>query len=194
METNQNRPIWQHAGLIIPLFLVAANLICGFIAVEFRYPSLWGGSDVFNEYAMPLSLSWALAHWPSMLLACALLFRMPELRGAQVSSIRLGLLIGIACCIAIEFLYGGGRFHRIPFVLFFLVDLSLAYVLSLLLYKRPKPMIAALFLIAVTLILVAPTARFEYEKYLYDQKTKAAIAREAERTRRIEEAEKAKQQ
>ncbi len=43
---NQAIPFWRHPALIIPLFLIAVNLACSLIAVEFRYRSLSGNSDV----------------------------------------------------------------------------------------------------------------------------------------------------
>ena len=184
-DTRQTPAIWTHPAIVISVFLIVVNLACGFIAVEFRYPSLWGGSDVFEEYALPLHLSWAIAHWPSMLILCALLFRMREWDEAQITKIRYVFLVGIVLCIAIEFIYGGGKFHRIPFVLFVLVDLSAAYALSLLLHQRRRPFVASFLLLVITLIWAVPTLRFEYQKYLYDQKIIEAIEREAERTRRI---------
>ena len=179
--------IWTHPAIVISVFLIVVNLACGLIAVEFRYPSLWGGRDVFKEYALPLHLSWAIAHLPSMLIMCVLLFRMPEWDEAQITKIRCVFLVGVALCIAIEFIYGGGKFHRIPFVLFVLVDLSVAYALSLLLHQRRRPFVASFLLLVVTLICAAPNLRFEYQKYLYEQKRIEAIEREAERTRRIKD-------
>ena len=186
-DTRDIPAIWTHPAIVIFVFLIVVNLACGFIAVEFHYPSLWGGSDVFKEYAFPLHLSWAGAHWPSMLILCVLIFRMREWNEAQISKIRCVFLAGIALCIAIEFIYGGGKFHRIPFVLFVLVDLSAVYVLSLLLHQRRRPFVASFLLLVVVLIWAAPTLRFEYQKYLYDQKRIEAIKREAERTQRIKD-------
>lgn len=187
MTNPHQLPIYRHPTIVIPIFLIIVNLACGFIAVEFRYPSLWGTSDVFTEYALPLQLSWASAHWPSMLTLSVLLFRMRRWNEAQISKTRFALLTGIALCIAIEFIFGGGKFHRIPFVLFILVDLSAAYILSLLLHQRRRPFVALFLFLVVMLIGAAPTLRFEYQKYLYDQKRIEAIKQEEERTRRIKE-------
>lgn len=184
-ETRKLPALWTHPAIVIPVFLIVVNLACGFIAVEFRYPSLWGVRDVFKEYALPLNLSWAAAHWPSMIILSVLLFRMRGWDEAQITRIRCVFLAGIALCIATEFIYGGGKFHRIPFVLFVLVDLSVAFGLSLLLHQRRRPFVALLLLLVVLLIGAAPTLRFEYQKYLYDQKRIKAIEREAERTRQI---------
>lgn len=186
-DIRQTPALWTHPAIVISVFLIVVNLACGSIAVEFHYPSLWGGSDLFIEYALPLHLSWATAHWPSMLILCVLLFRMRGWGEAQITKIRCVLLAGIALCIAIEFIYGGGKFHRIPFVLFVLVDLSVAYGLSLLLHQRRRPFVASFLLLVVTLIWATPTLRFEYQKYLYEQKTIKAIEQEAERTRRIKD-------
>lgn len=171
--------------LVIGLFLLVVNLSCGFIAVEFRYPSLWGGGNVFAEYALPLHLSWGFAHLPSMVTLSIVLFLMPGWTEAQIRKGRCFLLAAIGLCIGIEFMYGGGRFHRIPFVLFVLVDVTAVYVLSLLLYKRRRPYFALFSFVVITLVLAAPTLRFEYQKYLYDQKRIQAIEREAERSKRI---------
>lgn len=187
MTTVSDTPaLWRHPALVIPAFLIAVNLICGLVAVEFRYPSLWGNINVFEEYAYPMPLSWAMAHWPSMLLMSVLLFRLSSFSEAQVTKTQIGLIAGIGLCIAIEFVFGGGKFHRIPFILFVLVDLSLVFVLALLLYQPRRPILACSFVFVVVLILASPTLRFEYEKYLYDQKTRAALEREAQRTREIE--------
>lgn len=194
--SNNSSPVRfvTHPAIIVVFFLVAVNLGCGWLAVEFGYPSLWGKSDVFDEYAYPLPMSWAMTHWPSMLIVAAMLYQMPKSDKAQITKTRRGLMIGIALCIAVEFVFGEGEFHQIPFVLFILVDLSLAYVLSLLLHQPRRPFIAALFTLVVALIIAAPTLRFEYQKYLYDQKREAAMEREAERTRRIEQEEKEKEE
>ena len=186
-DTRQTPDIWTNPAIVISVFLIVINLACGLIAVEFRYPSLWGGSDVFKEYALPLHFSWAIAHWPSMLVLSVLLFRMREWDETQITKIRCVILAGIALCIAIEFIYGGGKFHRIPFVLIVLVDLSAVYVLSLLLHQRRRPFVASFLILFVTLICAAPTLRFEYQKYLYNQKRIEAIELEKERTRRIKD-------
>lgn len=62
--SNANRflAVLGHPVLFIPVFLIFVNLTCGWKAVEFRYPSLWAGGDVFKEYAYPLTMSWAITH------------------------------------------------------------------------------------------------------------------------------------
>ncbi len=46
--TRAKRAAW------VVVFLAAANLASGLLAVELRYPSLWGSAQVFSEYAYPL--------------------------------------------------------------------------------------------------------------------------------------------
>lgn len=50
------------------LFLVLVNILSGLVAITFDYPSLFDVQPSFGEYAVPLPFTWALAHWPSMLL------------------------------------------------------------------------------------------------------------------------------
>lgn len=138
---RMGRPVNQHVQLRvlnILFFLVAVNWTAGTLAVRFRYPSLWGTSDVFAEYAYPLPLSWALAHLVTMLPLAYATWRSWDWEAAQLRRFRLGLLIGLIGSAAIDVLYGGGRWHRIPFVLFAVVDFGWALALSLLLTARTR--------------------------------------------------------
>ena len=117
-NTSAN-PIWVHPAIVLPFYLVLVNLACGLIAVEFRYPSLWGGSNIFEEYAYPLPLSRAMAHLPSMGMMSVILYRMPSFSEGSLTKTRRGILIALTLCIALEFVLGGGKFAQTPFLLFF---------------------------------------------------------------------------
>lgn len=115
------------------LFLLAVNGTAGILAVEFRYPSLWGNREVFGEYAYPLPFNWAFAHLATMIpLACTtwLSWGWPPDRLRRYRTV---LLVGLIGSVVLDFVYGGGRWHRIPFVLFAVVDFGWALALSLLL-------------------------------------------------------------
>jgi hypothetical protein len=45
-SANRFLAVLGHLVLFIPVFRIYVNLTCGWIAVEFRYPSLWAGGDV----------------------------------------------------------------------------------------------------------------------------------------------------
>jgi hypothetical protein len=144
--SNANRflAVLGHPVLFIPVFPIFVNLTCGWIAVEFHYPSLWAGGDVFKEYAYPLPTSWAITHWPSMLIVAVLLSRMSGWTHEKVTRYRRGFLVGIALCLAAEFAIGKGRFNEVPFLLFLMVDFATAYLFSLVLHEKRRPLVGFL--------------------------------------------------
>ncbi len=112
-------------------FLLAVNLLAGWLAVELRYPSLWGNQEVFAEYAWPLPYGWAMVHWVSMLPLAFLVAALPgwpQQRLVRARWILLGLL---AAVLFVEVDWQYGRLNRIPFLLFFAVDFGLALLISL---------------------------------------------------------------
>jgi len=118
------------------VYLFGVNLLAGWAAVTFRYPSLWGNSDVFAEYAVPLPLGWALDHWLSMTPLTLAIFAMPKWSGVQIRQFRF-LLIGVLLtAVMLEFIMGGGRWHRVPFLLFPIIDASTALGLTFLRSRR----------------------------------------------------------
>ena len=89
-----------------------------------------------------------------------------------------------------EFTIGKGRFNEVPFLLFLMVDFATAYLFSLVLHEKRRPLVAILFVVVASLLFATPTLRDEYQRYLYKQKTEAAIAEEEARTRAIIEEER----
>jgi len=117
--------------------------MAGLLAVEFRYPSLWGNSDIFPEYAYPLPYGWALAHWISMSPLTFWVFRMPTWDTHTLMRSRWILLAIVTAAVLFEFIYGNGRWHRIPFVLFVLVDSAIALIIAMII-KPPRKLMAGL--------------------------------------------------
>jgi hypothetical protein len=64
--------------LLLFVYCIGVNLLAGSIAVWLKFPSLWGGGQIFSEYAMPLPLAWAFAHWPSLILIGISLLLLPH--------------------------------------------------------------------------------------------------------------------
>lgn len=137
--------------LLAALFLLLVNLLSGLLAVELRYPSLWGGSDVFHEYAYPALYNWALLHLPSMLLLALLVFRLPTFTLSQVRRCQLLLLLGLVVLFFVEVKLPYGRLRHIPFALFLIVDVLLVLLFSLLFYPPVKTLVIV-FLVAAILI------------------------------------------
>lgn len=137
-------------------YLFGVNLLAGWAAVTFRYPSLWGNSDVFAEYAIPLPLGWAFVHWLSMAPLTLAIFALPRWSDLQVRKFRLllaGVLLG---AVALDFGMGGGRWHRVPFLLFPLVDASTGLALSFLRSKRALLISAAIALAGTFAMITIP--------------------------------------
>jgi len=117
------RSLWIRVLTFIA-FVIVVNLLAGYTAIYFNYPSLWGGNLAFSEYAFPVPLTWALSHWPSMLIfGIPLLF--PSITQAKaVYRYRLVCAVTfLLCLLELD--------AKIPFVLFPKVDALTAFVFSL---------------------------------------------------------------
>lgn len=142
--------------IVAVAYLVTVNILCGFIAVEFRYPSLWGKSSVFPEYAYPVPMSWALMHWLSMAPLTYFIFRMWDWEPGLLRRFRGSLLAVALLCITADIVYGGGRFHRVPFLLFPFVDTSTALLLTFVMTRRGLVRTSAFALAGVVLLIGVP--------------------------------------
>ncbi len=162
-------------------FLVAVNWTAGALAVEFRYPSLWGRSDVFVEYAYPLPLSWALAHLATMIPLAWATWRSWDWEPSQVLRLRIGLLLGLIASASLDLIYGGGRWHRIPFILFPLVDLGWALTLSLLLTRWARRAAVSGALAVGVVFALWPSV----SAHLHERATKEAFERVASEDGRV---------
>lgn len=151
--------------VLIAAYLLAVNLLAGYVAVALSYPSLWGGGDVFKEYAVPIPYGWAMMHWLTMAPLAVLLYGLPAWPAVKQQKFRWILLACIAACVAIEFIYGGGRWHRIPFVLFPLIDVTTVLMLSAmyLSFSVLRVLIPA-FVVVTTLGYFAPAVMEEFQR------------------------------
>ncbi|MBL1141221.1 MAG: hypothetical protein HND53_04235 [Proteobacteria bacterium] len=128
--------------LLLLSYLISINILAGYIAVWLKFPSLWGNSQIFLDYAMPFGLTWALAHWPSMVLLSIPLLLLPHWNAKSIQRFRL-------ICLCLFFILIYGVIEKIPFALFPAVDLFVALFFSLIIvppdYKEnPKLVISLL--------------------------------------------------
>lgn len=135
--------------LLASLFLLLVNLLSGLLAVEFRYPSLWGNAEVFHEYGYPALYNWALMHLPSMLLLALLVFRLPTFSPGQIRHCQLLLLLALVVLFFVEVKLPYGRLRHIPFALFLIVGVLVLLLLSLLFYPPVKTVGAVLVLVGL---------------------------------------------
>lgn len=136
--------------LLVVIFIISVNLLSGYIAVWLRFPSLWGTSKIFFEYAFPLNLNWGLAHIPSFLLLSIPLFLLPGWNQGQIQRFRISCV-----CLFLLLLYG--VMEKVPFALYPAVDLFVAFFFSLIIvppnYKEnPKLTIALLVLLSIVIL------------------------------------------
>lgn len=134
-------------------YLLAVNLLSGYLAVTFGYPSLWGNSTgIFAEYAYPVNFTWAFWHWFSMLPAMLLVMGLPVWDKALLIRARWVAIAILLICVVIEMSERLGRFQQIPFVLFFMVDAGLFLFLALC-FRSPLKWIVGFFALAGILAL-----------------------------------------
>jgi hypothetical protein len=136
--------------LLIIIFLISVNLLAGYVAVWLKFPSLWGNSQIFLDYAMPFGLTWALAHWPSIILTIIPLLLLPHWNEQQLQLFRL-------ICLSLFFILLYGVHEKIPFALFPAVDFLVAFFFSLIIvpptYKHnPKLVIGISIFLSFALL------------------------------------------
>lgn len=143
------------------LYLVAVNLGSGLLAVELRYPSLWGAQEVFHEYAYPALYNWALMHLLSMLPLALVVFRYSTFSKQQIRRCQYLLLAALVVLFFIEVKLPYGRLRHIPFALFLGVDVIVALLISLLFYPPWKVIVAILTLSTIAWVsLIVRTGDF----------------------------------
>ncbi|MBT7952045.1 MAG: hypothetical protein HN764_10510 [Gammaproteobacteria bacterium] len=111
--------------ILLIIYLGGANLLAGFVAVWFRFPSLWGNGEVFIDYALPVNFTYALSHWPSLLLCAAPIMQMADWNTRQIRRIR-------KICLILLLVIAYGLIEKIPFALFPAIDLLFVFIISLL--------------------------------------------------------------
>lgn len=122
---TKTAPHWL-THLAFYTFLVVVNLLSGLVAVNFDYPSLFNVEPSFGEYAVPLPFTWALGHWPSMLLYGVPLLYLPKKGEKFTQYYRLFCVISFGLLLL-------EMDERIPFLLFPKVDAVTGLVFSLVL-------------------------------------------------------------
>ena len=110
--------------LLLFFYFISVNLLAGYIAVLLNFPSLWGNSHVFGEYAIPIGMTWGIAHWPSLFIVGIPLLLLPEWNAIAIRRFR-------AICIGLFLILTYGVNEKIPFALFPAIDLLTAFFFSL---------------------------------------------------------------
>ena len=133
--------------LLFIAYFISVNLVAGYCAVWLRYPSLWGGGNVFLEYGTPIGI-WGLSHWPSLLLISIPLLLVPHWNTKQIRRSRI-------MCVGLILVLLYGVIEQIPFALFPTVDLFIALFFSLIIappnYKEnPVLTIAMAILLSIS--------------------------------------------
>jgi len=113
--------------LLLLTFAISVNLLAGYIAVWLRFPTLWGGGQIFMEYVLPIHMTWAFAHWPSLILISIVLSLLPNWDSKQIERFRI-----ICVCLFLILLYGISE--KIPFALFPAVDLLVVFFFSIIIF------------------------------------------------------------
>jgi len=128
MATNDakaNRPIWLRVVFFFT-FLICVNLLAGYLAIEFRYPSLYNVKASFAEYAVPLPFYWGFAHIPSMLIFGIPLLLFSELQEKHKRYLRTFFVFSfLLLLLELD--------KKIPFLLFPKIDAVTALIFSLVL-------------------------------------------------------------
>ena len=109
---------------LLVVYIISVNLLAGYIAVWLRFPSLWGGGNIFQEYAMPFGMTYAMSHWPSIILVGIPLLLLPGWNANQIRRFRL-------ICFVLFLILIYGVFETVPFALFPAVDLFVAFFFSI---------------------------------------------------------------
>jgi len=142
--------------LLFLTYFISVNLLAGYCAVRLRYPSLWGGGNVFLEYGTPIGI-WGLSHWPSLLLISIPLLLVPHWNTKQINRFRI-------ICVGLILVLLYGVIEQIPFALFPTVDLFIALLFSLIIappnYKENPAL-------TVTMVMLLSISSLSGIYYLY---------------------------
>jgi hypothetical protein len=145
--------------LLIGLFLTTTTLSAGYLADALHYPSLWGSSSsVWIEYTVPLPYYWAFSHLVSMLPLALLVGSFPLWPQVWIVRVRWILLFGLVAIFFAEVKLPYGRLRHVPYFLFIAVDLALALLCSLLVF-RTRRLLAVIGTIVVILLIAAALLR-----------------------------------
>lgn len=121
-DARFNSALWVRV-LIFIIFIISVCLLAGYVAVEFRYPSLFNVKASFAEYAFPHLFSWALIHLPSMAVYGSPLLFLPKVDEKYTRYFRIFCIVSFLLLL-LEF------DEKIPFLLFPKIDALVALALS----------------------------------------------------------------
>ncbi|MCW8965017.1 MAG: hypothetical protein OQL16_14575 [Gammaproteobacteria bacterium] len=117
------RSLWIRVLTFIA-FVIFVNILAGYTAIYFDYPSLWNVDPDFSEYALPVPFTWALAHWPSMLIFGVPLLSVSITQTRSIYRYRLiSTAVFLLCLLELD--------AKIPFLLFPKIDAMTAFLFSL---------------------------------------------------------------
>ncbi len=123
-------------------WFIAANILAGAFADRVGYAGLGATGTVFGDFALPLTLTWSLAHWLTLIPITAVLFALPLWSQTRVLVVRWVLFAVTVVSVAVELILGGGSWYGLPFIVFPLVDSSLALMVALTFYPPVRLLIA----------------------------------------------------
>ncbi len=138
-DARFNSSLW-FGVLVFIVFIISTCLLAGYVAVEFRYPSLFNVEPSFAEYAIPYIFSWALIHLPSMAIYGSPLLFLPRIHEKYTKYFRI-------FCICSFLLLLLELDAKIPFLLFPKIDAVVALLLSFFVLppsKKDNPLTVAL--------------------------------------------------
>ncbi len=145
---------------LLLIYVISVNLLAGYVAVWLNFPSLWGISNVFGEYATPLFMTWGLAHWPSLILLGLPLLLIPDWKANQIQRFRV-------ICLSLFVILIYGVLEKIPFALFPAIDALVAFFLSLIIVPpnyRENPKLIIGLSIFLSLVFVI-SSHYIYSKW-----------------------------
>jgi len=139
--------------ILLFVYVISVNLLAGYLAVLLKFPSLWGGGDTFQDYAMPIGLTWAMAHWFSFIPLSIPLLLMSDWNVTWIRRFRI-------FCLGMFLILLYGVIEKVPFALFPAVDLFVAFFFSIIIvpptYKE-NPVFTIAIIILLSIVTLAGT-------------------------------------
>ncbi len=163
MDSVRYNNIFRKTSVKIVLFFVyfiTVNLMSGYVAVWLKFHTMWGNSQVFLDYAMPIGLTSAMAHWPSLIMVSIPLLMIPNWNSTQLKRFRI-------ICVTLFLILLYGVMGKIPFALFPAVDLFVAFFFSLIIVpptQKENPVLT-IFTKALLIIILLVGIYIPYTKW-----------------------------
>jgi len=163
---------WFRAFVFI-LFSVIACLLAGYIAITFRYPSLFNVTASFAEYATPLPFYWGMLHIPSLLVFGAPLVLLSKNQTKYIRYFRI-------FCICIFLILLLELNNKIPFLLFPKIDAFVALIFSVFIFppsnKENPIVVKALKALSLGSVLILGYFAYSFWQHQTPQITKRQYA------------------